>query len=290
MKPYIKTNKNDSNDAEGICEAVSRPSMRFVPIKTVTQQTIQLFHRSRSQIVKQKTATMNSVRGLLLEYGIAIRQGKSALYQAIVELTSPENTQLHMQTKDVFTRQYEVLKRLDDELAYYDKAIKRHAQEDEQCRKLVQIPGIGEIIATGLSAAIGSGSDFKNGRALSAWLGLVPRQSSSGDKQRLLGISKRGDRYLRALLVHGARSVVLWATKKEKPDKHERWIVHLVDRCGWNKAVVAVANKTLRIAHAVLTTEKNYDANLAHGDFVAVKMIGTLGHEYPLWLRQKLVF
>jgi len=270
VKPYIKTNKNDSNDAEGICEAVSRPSMRFVPIKSVLQQEIQLIHRSRSQVIKQKVAQMNSVRGLLHEHGIAIGLGKSRLYKALVEITSPDSEVFAERTKNIFIRQYEILKRFDDELAYYDKEIKVLAHDDAQCKKLMQIPGIGEITATALSAAISSAHDFKNGRALSAWLGVVPRQNSSGEKHRMQGISKRGDCYLRSLLVHGARAVVLWSSKKDKPNKHECWINQLVARCGWNKSVVAVANKTLRIVYGVLKTGEAYDPNLAHGELVDV--------------------
>lgn len=268
VKPYIKANKNDRNDASGICEAVSRPSMRFVPIKTVAQQEIQLIHRSRSQVVKQRTAQMNSIRGLLHEYGVVTKTGRTALYQLLAELTAPESTVLSERAKPVFIRQYESLKTMDADISYYDGVIKQQADTDTQCQQLMGIPGIGEITATALSASISSVGDFKNGRALSAWLGLVPKQCSSGEKQRLFGISKRGDVYIRSLLIHGARSVVLWAAKAAKPDKHQRWINQLVSRCGWNKAVVAVANKMLRIAYGMLSTGKAYDPELAHGEFV----------------------
>ena len=273
VKPYVKTNKNDQNDAEGICEAVSRPSMRFVPVKTIEQQSIQTLHRARSQAVKQKTAAMNSVRGLLLEYGICIRQGESALYKRLAELTSPESEQLPTRSKTVVTRQYEALQHIDEDVAYYSKEIKQLARTDAICQRLMSIPGIGDITATALCGAVGAAESFKNGRGFSAWLSLVPKQCSSGNRQRLLGISKRGDVYLRSLLVHGARSVVLAAHRKTCPDAHDCWIQQLAIRCGWNKTVVAVANKTARMAYALLAGKNHYDVALAHNDSTIVDCV-----------------
>ena len=204
VKPYVKSNKNDANDAEAICEAVSRPSMRFVPIKTLEQQDIQSIHRIRSRLVKEKTALMNSIRGLLHEYGVSIPQGVSSLRKKLIELSEAEitSTTLFM-CKDL----YEELLEKEEKIKRYDHKIDEIFASNEMCKKIESVPGVGKKTATIILSALGDGSEFKNGREFAAYLGLVPRQSSTGGKAKLLGISKRGDKYIRSLLVHGARSV-----------------------------------------------------------------------------------
>ena len=264
VKPYVKGNKTDAADAIGIAEAVTRPSMRFVSIKKPHQQDIQTIHRLREQGIKQRTAMMNSLRGLLLEYGIAIQVGKSHLYARLSELTEAECTLLSDVLKTAVKQQFELLQRIDEQVTSYDAMLSRVVKENELCQRLITLAGFGEKISTGLVAAVNDGSEFKNGRVLSSWLGLTPRENSSGDRQQLLGISKRGDRYLRSLVIHGARSVVQAVLRSERMDPHSMWVRVLVERCGKNKATVAVANKNVRMAHALLRGDGTYDPLLAH--------------------------
>jgi transposase len=256
VKPYVKGNKNDSRDAEAICEAVSRPHMRFVPLKTVESQDSQAIHRMRSRLIKDRTALANQVRGLLAERGIVIAQGITRLRQqlpAIVEDLANELTPL---SREVMRELYDQLVALDERIARADRMVQRVFTENAQCQKLAQIEGIGPVIATALVAAVGNATEFANGRHLAAWLGLVPRQCSSGGKERLLGISNRGDRYLRTLLIHGARATVHRA--RRKTDTRSRWIMKLEQRRGKNIATVAIANKNARIAWAFLTSDADY--------------------------------
>jgi transposase len=256
VKPYVKSNKNDAVDAEAICEAVQRPTMRFVPTKSIEQQDWQSLHRIRSQLVARRTAQANQVRGLLLEYGIVIPKGIRYVRKAMPDILEDTGSMLSALFRELLNEMY-------DELVYLDKRI--HSLElklvtlsagHEDCRRLLTIPGVGLLTATALIAAIGDVSVFKNGRELAAWLGLVPKQCSTGGKQTLLGISKRGDTYLRTLLIHGGRSVVRVAHKH--PDKRSRWLGDIKQRRGENVSNVAVANKNARIAWALLTQKKNY--------------------------------
>jgi len=256
VKPYVKGNKNDSRDAEAICEAVSRPHMRFVPLKTVESQDIQAIHRLRSRLIKERTALGNQVRGLLAERGIVIAQGITRLRQQLPTIVEDGANQLTPLSREVMRELYDQLVALDERLAHADRWVQRVFAETAQCQKLAQVEGIGPVIATALVAAVGTATEFANGRHLAAWLGLVPRQCSSGGKERLLGISKRGDRYLRTLLIHGARATVHRA--RRKTDGRSRWIVSLEQRRGKNIAVVAIANKKARIAWALLTREAEY--------------------------------
>jgi transposase len=256
VKPYVKSNKNDAVDAEAICEAVQRPTMRFVPTKSIEQQDWQSIHRIRSQLVARRTAQANQVRGLLLEYGIVIPKGISYVRKAIPSILEDAENMLSALFRELLNEMY-------DELVYLDKRIHSLEQKlvtlsavHEDCQRLLTIPGVGLLTATALIAAIGDVSVFKSGRELSAWLGLVPKQCSTGGKQTLLGISKRGDAYLRTLLIHGGRSVVRVAHKH--PDKRSRWIGDIKQRRGENVSNVAVANKNARIAWALLTQKKNY--------------------------------
>lgn len=256
VKPYVKGNKNDANDAEAICEAVSRPNMRFVPVKTIEQQDIQALHRIRSELVHQRTAKVNQIRGLLGEYGITVAQRITALRKKLPEILEDAENGLTVGFRLLLDGLREDLVNLDERIATMDHAIQKLAQEHAAAKRLQQLRGIGPITATALIAAIGDGRMFKRGRDAAAWCGLVPGQHSSGGKDKLLGISKRGDAYLRTLLIHGARSVIKSA--KDKDDRLSRWLQSLCSRRNKNIAAVALANKTMRMAWALLTRGADY--------------------------------
>jgi transposase len=256
VKPYVKGNKNDSRDAEAICEAVARPHMRFVPLKTVESQDIQAIHRLRSRLIKERTALVNQVRGLLAERGIVVPQGITRLRKQLPVIVEDLNNALTPLGREVMRELYEELVALDERVTRADAMVQRVFAQSAACQKLAQVEGIGPVVATALVAAVGNAREFANGRHLAAWLGLVPRQCSSGGKERLLGISKRGDRYLRALLIHGARATVHHA--RRKTDARSRWIMSLEQRRGKNIATVAIANKNARIAWALLTRDAEY--------------------------------
>ena len=204
--PYRKGNKNDPNDAEAICEAVSRPSMRFVPIKNEEQQDLQTLHRVGEQLVKNRTALANQIRGLLRERGVVVAQAIARLRAALPVILEDQSNRLSALMRELLGELGERLRMLDDRLRQYDQRIARCCQQDERCRRLVKVEGVGPLVATAVVAAIGNARQFTNGRELSAWLGLVPRAHSSGKRTMLLGISKRGNRYLRTLLIHGGTS------------------------------------------------------------------------------------
>jgi transposase len=255
VKPYVKSNKNDARDAEAIAEAVTRPTMRFVPIKGIEQQDILLLHRVRELAMKQRTAHGNQIRGLLAEYGIVIAKGITRL-EKLPEILDANKDKLSNAAIEIFTQLHQQLKIYSNQVQHYDKKIRRHADTDARCIAIQDIEGVGPITASAIVATISDPSVFKNGREVSAWLGLVPKQHSSGNKIILGGITKRGDRYIRKLLVHGARSVV--RTCDNKADKRNEWIADKKIRCGYNKASVAVANKNARIIWAVLATGECY--------------------------------
>lgn len=256
VKPYVKGNKNDANDAEAICEAVGRPHMRFVPVKSVEQQDLQALHRVRSGLVKERTAKVNQVRGLLSEYGIVMGQGVAQVRRRLPEILEDAENGLTADARALFTDLREQIVQLDEQVAAYQARIEQRCQASAACRKLTQIPGIGPLTATALVAAMADGSAFDQSRQVPAWLGLTPRQDSSGGKAKLLGISKRGDRYLRTLLIHGGRSVVKAAANKD--DAQSRWVNDLVQRRNKNIAAVAVANKNARMAWALLRRDAPY--------------------------------
>lgn len=271
VKRFVDNNKNDAKDAEACSEAVTRANMRFVPVKTQVQMEIQALHRIRSFYIKQRTGLTNMMRGVLLEMGIAIPQGKSALIKHLRMLLDDESTRLSEKMRTIFQSLYDDLKRLNEEIECHTASLEKLAQEDEYCRRISTLPGIGPITATAMIAKIGNGSEFHQGRELSAYLGLVPKQHSSGEKQILLGISKHGDRYIRQLLIHGGRSALNAAMKKdkntglfEKQDEHSQWIRKLADRIGRNKTSVAIANKNARMIIALLKNETIFQPALAH--------------------------
>ena len=261
IKAYVKSPKNDARDAEAICEAVTRPTMRFVPIKRVEQQDLQALHRVRERPIKARTALVNEIRGLLSEYGMIVPQGISKFRRLIVPTLEAGQAQLTPCSRELFRQLYEEFLALDQRLASYDEQLTAIGQAHPECQRLQTIPGIGPVTATALIAAIGDATQFKNGRQLAAWLGLVPREHSTGGKPRLLGISKRGDVYLRTLLVHGARTILRWVDTKS--DDRSRWLRALIARRGKNRAAVAFANKNARIVWALLVYQQEYRARFA---------------------------
>ena len=248
VKPFVKTNKNDAKDAEAIVEAGIRPNMRFVEIKTTEQQDIQSTHRIRERLMAQRTALVNQIRGLLMERGIFVQQGVQKLKRELPKIV--ESDELSASMKENVLELYKELNYLNSKIAFYDEKIEAIFKQNEACLRLEKMPGIGKLTATMLVAIIGNGSTFKNGRHFAAFSGLVPRQCSSGGKERLLGISKRGDTYLRKLLIHGARAVLRHVNKKK--DKESLWLQTLAKRAGMNRAAVALANKMARRAWAMI--------------------------------------
>jgi transposase len=261
VKPYVKSNKNDANDAEAICEAMSRPNMRFVAVKRVEQQDIQATHRIRAELMTQRTAKANQIRGLVAEYGLVAPLTLRALRVAIPcwledaenGLTDHFRTLLHGVWVDLLA--------LDDRVLELDREIERLANSNEVTKRLQQLRGVGAMVATALVATVGNADQYHKGRQMAASLGLTPKQHSSGGKDRLLGITKRGDVYLRTLLIHGARSVVTHA--KHRDDRLSRWVTSIATRRHPNVAAVALANKTARMAWAMLRNETNYDPDFA---------------------------
>jgi len=260
VKPYVKSNKNDAADAEAICEAVSRPSMRFVPIKNVEQQSVLSLHRVRQGFVKARTAQANQIRGLLGEYGLVVPQGIAYIAQRVPALIEDAENELPGSFRLLIQRLLDHLKVLQDQVDEIEVQIKAWHRDSEASQRLEKVPGIGPLTASALVASIGDAKNFDNGRQFAAWLGVVPRQHSSGGKPTLLGMSKRGDAYLRTMLIHGARSVIYRATQKADPDS---WLVKLTTRRNKNVAAVAMANKTARTVWALLAHGREFKAGYA---------------------------
>ena len=256
VKPYLRGNKNDYNDARAIAEAVTRPEMPTVGIKTVAEQDMQALHRMRSQCMRDRTALSNSIRGLLGEYGIVFTTGVTTLRRTIPEILGDADNGLSLLFRNLLARRYEQLVELEGHIAFYTKELERLSRQDEACQRLQTVPGFGPVVASAFRSVIGDGRAYARGRDAAASIGLVPRQHSSGGKNVLLGISKRGNKYLRKQLIHGARSVVLQAANKSDP--LSLWINRIREERGWNKAVVALANKMARIGWAVLRHNTRY--------------------------------
>lgn len=259
VKPYVKRNKNDANDAAGIAAAARDPDMRFSDIKTEAQQDMQTVHRIRRMIVQQRTALANQIRGLLAEYGVVFPQGTASIRRKLPEILGNNPNNMGGLSLTCIYELYEHFKCLDQRIAFYDNKIDTLFEGNEVCKRLEELPGVGKLGATILASVLGNGSTFKNGRHFAAYLGLTPRQHSSGGKERMLGISKAGDAYIRSLLIHGARAVSLWVAKKT--DNQSEWIKKLITRRGKNKAAVALANKVARIAWAIVKDESHYNTN-----------------------------
>lgn len=256
VRPYRKNDKNDRNDAEAICEALGRPNMRFVPVKDVEQQAVLCVHRARALLVGERTALVNQTRGLLAEYGIVVCQGVRALRARLPEILEDAENGLPALARETFAELHERLLALEQRVQAYDRRIAALARDSESARRLMQLEGVGPLTATALVATVGDARAFNNGRQFAAWLGLVPRHFATGGKARMGRITKRGDVYLRTLLVHGARSVL--RTLSRRNDAKSQWISQVKARRGYNKAAVALAAKHARILWAMLAHDSAY--------------------------------
>ena len=260
VKPFVKRNKNDAADAEAICEAMTRPNMPTVPIKNASQQAILSVHRARQGFVKARTAQANQIRGLLAEYGIVIAKGIGHITKRVPEILEDGENDLPGSFRQLIERLADHLKELDRQVGELEAQIQLWHRENSASQKLAKIPGIGPMTASATVASIGDARNFKNGRQLAAWLGIVPRQHSTGGKSTLQGISKRGDTYLRTLLIHGARAVIRVAERKPNADP---WLKNLLARRHKNVAAVALANKNVRTIWALLAHDRDYETGYA---------------------------
>jgi transposase len=259
VKPYVKTNKHDRADAEAICEAVRRPNMRFVAIKTLEQQAVLSLHRARQGFVKARTAQANQIRGLLAEYGLVIPKGISHISKQVPLILEDAENELPGVFRQLIAGLLVHFRELHRQATELEMKIKAWHRDNAASRKLAEIPGIGPLGASALVASIGDARMFKNGRQLAAWLGLVPRQHSTGGKPTLLGMSKRGDVYLRTLMIHGARSAILSAQRHAT----NRWLTQLLERRHPNVAAAALANKNARVVWALLAYDRDYQPGYA---------------------------
>jgi transposase len=256
VKPFLKSNKNDFLDAEAIAEAVGRGNMRFVPIKTDDQLDLQALHRVRDRLVHRRTAVINQIRGFLLERGITFAQGPVNLRRHMPAILEDAEQNITPRMRNLLHTLWQEWKSLNTDIDRVSEEIERIGNQDEGCRRLRQIPGVGPLVSTATVAAIGNGAAFRKGREFAAWLGLVPRQHSTGGKARLCGISKRGNVYLRRMFIHGARAVLLRV--KYDTAGFGQWVHQLEARAHRNKVIVAIANKLARIAWAVLSSGNEY--------------------------------
>lgn len=262
VKPFVINNKTDAADARAICEVVRRPNTKFVSIKTVDQQQLMAMHRIRERLVANRTALANQIRGLLLEEGITIPQGIEWITMTLPSLYDPYDTQLSAAYKRIFQSLYDEFISVNSRIANIEKELLQMAKADENCLRLMKIPGVGYLTATAVTGHMGTAKQFKNGRQFAACLGLTPREYSSGGKQKLLGISKRGDPYIRKLLVQGARVISMWWNRKDAEDDYRMsWLKAVTQRRGKFKAIVAQANKTARIIWNVLAKGEEYIPN-----------------------------
>lgn len=257
VKPFVKRNKNDAADAEAICEAMMRPNMPAVPIKNASQQAILSVHRARQGFVKARTAQANQIRGLLAEYGIVIAQGIGNITKRVPEILEDGENDLPGSFRLLIERLLDHLRALDRQVGELEVQVQLWHRDHSASQKLAKIPGVGPMTASAMVASIGDARNFKNGRQLAAWLGMVPRQHSTGGKSTLLGISKRGDTYLRTLLIHGARAVIRVSARKPNA---EPWLKNLLARRHKNVAAVALANKNVRTIWALLAHERDYES------------------------------
>lgn len=259
VKPYVKRNKNDANDAAGIAAAARDPDMRFCDVKTEAQQDIQSVHRVRSLLIQQRTALANQIRGLLAEYGIVLGKGMAQLRLGIADILGNNPKNMSALMLNCLLELTEHFKEIDKKIVVFDDRINELFKSNEVSKRLAKIPGVGKLGATMLASILGKGNGFKNGRHFAAFLGLVPRQYSSGGKERFLGISKGGDTYIRTLLIHGSRAVIRCIDNKT--DRQSMWLKKLLARGHQNKAAVALANKIARTAWAIVFMGTEYKSN-----------------------------
>jgi transposase len=256
VEPYRKGGKNDNNDAEAICEAVRRPNIWFVPVKTADQQAVLCIHRVRQGLIKDRTAMINQLRGLLSEFGIVIKAGRYSVHQEISDILEDAENGLPMMARQMINDIWQRIKQSNEQILAYDRELSRLVREDEKAKRLMTIPGVGEQVATAVVASVPDPRLFKNSRQFAAWLGLVPRQYTTGGKVRLGRITKRGDKYLRMCLVHGARAVI--ANLRDKQDKVSCWVRELVERRGYLRAVVALAARNARLIWTLMVKQEDY--------------------------------
>lgn len=256
VKSFVKSNKNDLNDAEAICEAVQRPSMRFASTKTIEQQDIQSTHRIRQRLIHNRTALCNSIRGLLGEYGVVVAKGVRVLRREMPNILETTEYELTDYTRELIRDLYDEIIDLQKRIDGIDKRIEGIFQNHEICKRIAKIEGVGPITATAIVAAVSDPRTFKNGRQMAAWIGLVPNQNSSGGKTNLLGISKRGDTYLRTLLIHGGRSYT--NVTAAKTNSRSSWVNEKIKSRGVNRTAVAIANKNVRIIWKMMITGEEY--------------------------------
>ncbi|MDG3088468.1 IS110 family transposase [Vibrio hannami] len=261
--PYRQNEKNDPNDAEAICEAVSKPKTRFVSVKSEEQQAVLCLHRIRHSLVKSRTATINQLRGLLSEFGIIIPQGRYPLQKMVPDILEDAENGIPFLARELLSDLVNNIRHLNEEILRYDRKVYHLSKEMKQAAKLMAVPGVGEHSATAIVATVSDGKQFGTSRQFAAWIGLVPRQYSTGGNVHLGRISKRGEKHIRTLLIHGARAVI--ARCKEKTDRNSLWIQQLVERRGYKRAAVALAAKNARIIWALLTTDNEYNANYISG-------------------------
>ena len=262
VEPYRSqgaSGKNDANDAAAICEAASRPSMRFIPVKSIEQQSMLCVHRLREGIKEDRTACINRIRGLLAEFGLVFPQGSRELQGVLSDVLEDAGNELGTLARLTLQRAQSQWHELDAHLAWCDERIAAHAKDNAAVKAAATLLGIGPVTASAVVATVGDFRQFRNGAQFGAWIGLTPRQHSSGGKNNLGGITKRGDTYLRTLLIQGAKSAVMTAHRRQ--DRISQWAVALRERSGWQKAVVALANKNARILWAVMTRGEAFDAN-----------------------------
>lgn len=257
VKPYVKSNKNDRADAQAICEAMGRPGMRFVGVKTVGQQDLQAAHRIREELIGQRTAKVNQIRGLVGEYGIVAPVGIRQLRRALPDWLENAENGLTDDFRILLVGLSEDLRCLDERVESLDAQIAQRVKTDPVATRLLKLRGVGPLTASALAGALGDGKSFSKGRDFAASLGLTPRQHSTGGKERLLGISKRGDGYLRKLLAHGARAVLRHCAGQD--DELSQWLNNMRARKHVNVVTVALANKTARIAWAIVHNDSDYD-------------------------------
>lgn len=258
VKAYLRGQKNDYNDALAIVEASVHGAIRSVPVKTIEQQDNQAMHRMRQLRIKEQRSVGNQLRGLLSEYGLIMPQGASHIRKNIPLILADAENGLTVMFRELLHREYQRFVYLDDEIDWFNQQLLKQSKNDEVCKRLIALPGFGPVVSSAVKGWMGNGSQFQRGRDASAALGLVPRQYTSGDKVKLSGITKRGDKYTRSLVVHGARAVVRNAHKKDDP--LSRWITRLVVTRGYNKATVALANKLIRMAWVIIAKEETYTA------------------------------
>jgi transposase len=262
VSPYRRqgaVGKNDANDAAAICEAASRPHMHFVPVKSIEQQSMLCVHRLREGFKQDRTACINRMRGLLAEFGLVVAQSPSALRAVLDEVLEDARNEMNTLARLVLQRAQAQWRELDEHIAWCDERIAAHGRDNAAVRRAATLLGVGAVTASAVVATVGEFAQFKSGAQFGAWIGLVPRQHSSGGKSQLGGITKRGDTYLRTLLIQGAKSAVMTAHRHSDPIS--RWAAALRDRSGWQKAAVALANKNARILWAVMTQAKAFDAH-----------------------------